>query len=592
MNTQQSSNQTGGRFLVEPIGTKPIFTREQFSEEHREIERMVREFARDNIYPNQERIEAQDKEFIHQLLRQAGELGLLSIDAPEKYGGLDLDKITSAIVIESLAAGHSSSLTATFSVQTAIGSLPIVWFGTPEQKAKYLPKLLSGEWIGAYGLTEPTSGSDALAAKTTATLTEDGKYYLLNGEKQFITNGGWADVYTIFAKINGEQFSAFIVERDTPGFEVGSEEKKLGMKGSSTTSLRFTDARVPVENLLYKAGKGAIIAFNSLNLGRFKLAAADLGGSKETITEVVNYALERRQFGQPIAAFDVIKGKMADMVIQTYAADAMIYRTIGHIQEEIDTLDKSASDYYLKVGEAMEDYAIEASMAKVFGSEITGKVVDHGLQIFGGYGFMEEYPLARGYRDARIDRIWEGTNEINRQIIVGYMMKKALLEELPIREAIRGIETFLETDPYRQSDDPLAPEIRAIETGKRLALHVFHEALCAYGQDLKHHQQLTEIIANMFIDLYTAESTLLRVKQLEPKEVIPVCITRAHTAEVAIQLLSLALTGLNGIYKGHLPEAVIDRLRTFQIPLLLPTDIIGLKRQIADYLYTQKQYPF
>ncbi len=592
MNTQQSSIQTGGRFLIEPIGTKPIFTREQFSEEHREIERMVREFARDNLYPNQERIETQDKEFIHQLLRQAGELGLLSIDAPEKYGGLDLDKITSAIVIESLAAGHSSSFTATFSVQTAIGSLPIIWFGTPEQKAQYLPKLLSGEWIGAYGLTEPTSGSDALAAKTTATLSEDGKYYLLNGEKQFITNGGWADVYTIFAKINGEQFSAFIVERDTPGFEVGSEEKKLGMKGSSTTSLRFTNARVPVKNLLYKAGKGAIIAFNSLNLGRFKLAAADLGGCKETITEVVNYALQRRQFGQSIAAFDVIKGKIADMVIQTYTADAMIYRTIGHIQEEIDILDKSAEDYYLKVGEAMEDYAVEASMAKVFGSEITGKVVDQGLQVFGGYGFMEEYPLARGYRDARIDRIWEGTNEINRQIIVGYMMKKALLEELPIREAIRGIETFLETDPYYQSDDPLAPEIRAIETGKRLALNVFHEALCAYGQDLKHHQQLTEIMANMFIDLYTAESTLLRVQQLEPKTSIPTCITRAHTAEVTIHLLSLALTGLNGIYQGHLPEAVIDHLRTFQIPLLLPTDIIGLKRQIADYLYTQKRYPF
>ncbi|MFQ6606310.1 MAG: acyl-CoA dehydrogenase family protein [Fidelibacterota bacterium] len=592
MNKHQAAIQTGGRFIVEPIGTGPIFTREQFSEEHLEIERMVREFARENIYPNQERIEAQDKDFIHQLLRQAGQLGLLSIDAPEKYGGLDLDKITSAIVIESLAAGHSSSFTATFSVQTAIGSLPIVWFGTPEQKAKYLPKLISGEWIGAYGLTEPTSGSDALAAKTTATLSEDGKYYLLNGEKQFITNGGWANVYTIFAKINGEQFSAFIVERDTPGLEVGSEEKKLGMKGSSTTSLRFTDARVPVENLLYEAGKGAIIAFNALNLGRFKLAAADLGGSKETITEVVKYALQRRQFGQPIAAFDVIKGKMADMVIQTYAADAMIYRTIGHIQEEIDTLDKSAPDYYLKVGEAMEDYAIEASMAKVFGSEITGQVVDHGLQIFGGYGFMEEFPLARGYRDARIDRIWEGTNEINRQIIVGYMMKKALLEELPIREAIRGIETFLEKDPYQQSDDPLTPEIRAIETGKRLALYVFHEALCAYGQDLKHHQQLIEIIANMFINLYTAESTLLRVKQLEPQTHIPICITRAHTAEVAIHLLSLALTGLNGIYKGHLPEAVIDRLRTFQIPLLLPTDIIGLKRQIADYLYTQKQYPF
>ncbi|MFQ6605614.1 MAG: acyl-CoA dehydrogenase family protein, partial [Fidelibacterota bacterium] len=503
---------TGGKFLIEPFGHSPAFCREKFTEDHRDIEAMILEFAQDRIGGHKDDIEKFDKKLSLNLLKEMGELGLLGVDVPEEYGGLELDKITTAIVAESMSAGMSASFTTTYSVQTGIGSLPIVWFGTPEQKAKYLPKLVTAEWVGAYGLTEPTSGSDALSAKTTARLSEDGQYYIINGQKQFITNGSWADVYIIFAQVDGSKFSAFIVERDTPGFEVGPEEKKMGMKGSSTTSLMFTDMKVPVENLLYEVGKGAAIAFNALNLGRFKLAASDLGGAKIVIREAIQYAKTRRQFGQPISHFDVIRGKVADMVIRTFAADSMIYRTIGLIQDQINELDASSPDYYLEMGKAMENFSIEASMAKVYGSETLSLCADNGIQILGGYGFIEEYPMARIYRDNRIDRIWEGTNEINRQIIAGHMLKKALTEELPIREAIRDIENFMDRDDKPLESIPgLAAEVTALETSKRLTLYLFHEALCQFGQDLRHEQQLTEILANMFTEIYTMESVLSRV---------------------------------------------------------------------------------
>ncbi|NHZ87101.1 MAG: acyl-CoA dehydrogenase, partial [Planctomycetia bacterium] len=445
--------------------------------------------------------------------------------------------------------------------------------------------------------TEPSAGSDALAGRTTAMLTEDGKHYILNGEKVFITNGGWADVYTVFAKVGGDKFSAFIIERDTPGFEIGPEEHKMGMKGSSTTPLIFKDAKIPVENLLYEVGKGATIAFNALNMGRYKLAASDLGGCKMVITEAVKYALERRQFGQPIAHFDAIKGKFADMIIGTYSSDSMIYRTIGLIQDEINTIDKNTENYYIKVGEAMERYAIETSMAKVYGSEIFGKVTDHGIQILGGYGFIEDYPFAGAYRDTRIDRIWEGSNEINRMIITGYMMKKALLEELPIRESIQQIEDYLATDPNGKdkTKGELDHEIQMLKAGKMLGLYLFHDALCEYGQDLKHEQQLTEILANIFIDIYTMESTISRVRQnIESgdDERTTLYIAKVFAAEASIRLLNMALTGMNGIYKGNLKNSIIDNLKNFQVRMLPKIDIIGMKRMIAEHVYSKQSYPF
>ncbi|RMF85131.1 MAG: acyl-CoA dehydrogenase, partial [Nitrospirae bacterium] len=527
------------------------------------------------------------------LLREMGELGLLGVDAPEAYGGQALDKIVTAIVAESLATGYSASFVTVFSVQTGIGQLPLVWFGSEAQKERYLPKLVSGEWIAAYALTEPSAGSDALSGKTRAVRTEDGSAYLLNGEKQFITNAGWADLFTVFAQVDGERFSAFLVERDSPGLTVGPEEKKMGVKGSSTCPVSFADVRVPAENLLYEEGKGARIAFNALNLGRFKLAASDLGGAKGVIEEAVRYARDRRQFGRPICRFDAIRGKIADMAVRIYAADSLIYRTIGLIQEAIDRLDPAAPDYYVQMGEAMETFAIEASMAKVYGSETLGLVADHGVQILGGYGFIEEFPMAGPYRDTRIDRIWEGTNEINRQIVAGYTMRNALLEALPVREAIAAIDAHLEGEP--PAAGRLGREVAMVEAGKRLALMLLHEALCAYGQDLRHEQQLTEILADMLLEIYSAESTLARVAQLDGEgeaEAMAERIARVRAAEASIRLMNLGLTGLNGVFRGRLPERVVDRLRRFQRRMLPHADILGLKRAIADHVVAAATYPF
>ncbi len=587
------TQKTGGQFLVESIQDTRVYSREDFTEEHREIYQMIKEFDRDRILTQKEEIEKYNKELSLSLIREMGELGLLGIDIPEEYGGLDLDKITSAIVAESLVSCPSFSTT--WAVQTGIGSLPVVWFGTPEQKAKYLPKVVSGEMICAYGLTEPTAGSDALAGKTTAVLSEDGNHYILNGEKIFISNGAWADFHIVFAQVDGDKFTAFIVDSDTPGFEVGAEEKKMGMKGSSTTPLIFKDAKVPVENLLYKVGKGATIAFNVLNIGRFKLGASGVGGSKVVIEGAAEYAMERRAFGQPISQFDAIIKKIANMTVRAFAADSMVYRTIGLLQEEIDKLDKTDPNYYIHMGEAMEKFAIETSMAKVYGSETSQFAINEGLQIFGGYGFLEEYPLASAYRDNRINQIWEGSNEINRQIIAGFIMKKALLEELPIRDAISDIEKFISNGVAQSEKGILSHECNTIETGKRLALYVLNEALCEYGQDLKHEQQIMEILADIFTDLYTAESTVVRAKKImESERPIPsaISIAKINSAEMVLRILNMALTALNGIYRGHTSPAVVDHLRTFQAKMLLSTDIIGLKRQVAETIYQSKTYPY
>ena len=585
---------TGGMFLLNPIGTTDVFSREHFTEEQNEIEKMTFDFSMERIYPNVEAIDKLDKDLSHSLLKEMGELGLLGVDVPEKYGGMELDKITMALVIENLTRGGSASLGTMINVQTSIGSLGIVWFGTPEQKEKYIPKLVTGEWIAAYGLTEPSAGSDAVSGKTKAVLSEDGKHYILNGEKCFISNGNWADVYTVLAQVDKDKFTAFIVDRDTEGFETGAEEKKMGMKGNSTTSLKFTDAKVPVENLLYEVGKGASIAFNALNIGRFKLAAACLGGAKTVINDTLNYANERRQFGQAISNFDAIKNKIADMIIKTYAADSMIYRTIGLIQEAIDKLDSSADDYYVKMGNAMEKYAVEASMTKVFGSEISGQVIDHALQILGGYGFIEEYKIAGAYRDDRINRIWEGTNEINRMIITGYMMKKILMEEIPFREEIDKTNSIL-NNGYPDWDSPYINEALVVESAKRLAIELLHEALCEFGQDLKHEQMLTELIADILIDIFTTESTLVRVhnnQDIENHFNIIDAIAKVQTAEMSARVLSRSLTGFNRVFKGKIPDEMKNKINILQNKMDSSIDVIILKRHIAESLSKINSYPF
>ena len=586
---------SGGQWLVSPVANTTVFCRETFSEDHRDIDKMIQEFAKDRILPNAEAIDKLDKDLTLELLQEMGELGLIGVDTPEEFGGTDLDKITSCIVTEGMARGGSPSFSCTFSVQTGIGSMGIVFFGTPEQKEKYLPKLMTGEWVGAYALTEPSAGSDALAGKTTAVLSEDGKHYILNGEKQFISNGSWADVFTVLAQVDGDKFSGFIVDRNTEGFEIGVEEKKMGMKGSSTTSLKFTDAKVPVDNLLYKVGKGAAIAFNALNIGRYKLAAACIGGSKLGIEKAIEYALERRQFGQPIANFDAIRGKIADMVVRIYAADAMLYRTVGLIQDAIDELDKSSPDYYKKMGEATERFAVEASMAKVFGSESSDMVVDGCLQILGGYGFTEEYPMARAYRDDRINRIWEGTNEINRAIITGYMMKKVLMEEISLRDFLRDLDSFLEEAIPDIAEDQFQSEKNGLDAVKRLASLVFQEALCEYGQDLKHEQQLSEALADMFNLIFTSGSVISRATQaqnLNGTSNMSSAIARIFAAESLHEIKTLANVCLNKIYKETIPTELKESVMELENRMTLNTDTISLKQDLADYMITQKTYPF
>ncbi len=586
---------SGGQWLVSPAATKQIFCRETFTEEHKEIKKMVFEFTEDKIYPNIEKIDKLDENLSKSIIREMGSLGLIGIDTPEKYGGTELDKVTSCIVAEGVGWGGSASFGCTFGVQTGIGSLGIVFFGTPEQKKKYLPKLMTGEWIAAYGLTEPSSGSDALSAKSTAVLSDDGKHYILNGEKQFISNGSWADVYTILAQVDGNKFSGFIVERETQGFTIGAEEKKMGMKGSSTTSLKFTDAKVPVENLLYEVGKGAAIAFNALNIGRYKLGAASVGGSKLAIKETMKYALERRQFGQPIARFDSIRGKIADITVRTYAADTMLYRTVGMIQDAIDELDKSDPKYYIKMGEATERFAVEASMAKIYGSETSSMVVDHCLQIFGGYGFIEEYPMAMAYRDDRINQIWEGTNEINKAIITGYMMKKVLMEEISLRDFLKDLDDFIDADLADTSDDPLTIEKHSLEAAKKLSVLIFQEALCEFGQDLKHEQQLGEALADIFTLIFTAGSVISRVQQAlssNGTSNMSLFIAKINTAESLLEIKLLTSICLNRIFKGTIPSGINTSIQSLKTMMTLNTDTISLKQTLADYMYEQKEYPF
>ena len=584
---------TGGLWLVKPAAEETIFCRESFTEEHSEIKELAFKFAEDKILPKIKDIEKLDEKLSRSLLKELAQLGLIGIDSPETYGGTDLDKISSCLVTEGIGWGGSSSFGCTFGVQTGIGSLGIVFFGTKEQKERYLPKLISGEWIAAYGLTEPSSGSDALSAKTTAILSEDGSHYILNGEKQFISNGGWANLYTILAQVDGSKFSGFLVERGTEGFSIGPEEKKMGMKGSSTTSLKFTNAKVPVENLLYEIGKGATIAFNALNIGRYKLGAASVGGSKQAIKQAIKYAFERKQFGQSIAKFDSIISKIADMTVKTYVADTMLYRTVGMIQEAIDDLDKNDPKYYVKMGQAMERFAIEASMAKIYGSETSSMVVDNCLQIFGGYGFIEEYPIAMAYRDDRINQIWEGTNEINRAIITGYMMKKVLMEEISLRDLLKDMNKLI--SKKIDDDGDLTLEKHAIDAAKMLSVLIFQEALCEFGQDLKHEQQLSEALADMFMYLFTSESVICRVQQKkiqDKSEQITNSIVKINVMESMLEISRLSRNCINRIFTESTPTEISNHFQKLNEIIQLDTDVMSLKRNLAEYVYDKKCYPF
>ncbi len=504
----------GGEWLIRETAAQDSFIPEDFAEEQLMVKEMCNQFLDTEIFTILERIDSMEPGLMKSLLTKSGEQGLLATSFPEEYGGLGKDFVTSTIVNEYLGAGHSFSVA--IAAHTGIGTLPILYFGTPEQKQKYIPRLISGEWAGAYGLTEPNSGSDALGAKTTARLSEDGKYYILNGQKCWITNGGFADVYTVFAKVDGEKFTGFIVERGTEGFTQGPEEKKMGIKGSSTVQLYFQDCKVPAENLLGEIGKGHRIAFNILNIGRLKLAAAALGGAKRATTDSVVYAKTREQFKQPIANFGAMKHKLAEMAIRSFVVESSLYRTaqwIADLEHELLAAGKPFNEALLG---AAEEYAIECAMLKVDGSEVLDFAVDEGVQIHGGNGFSAEYNISRAYRDSRVNRIYEGTNEINRLLTLDMTLKRAMGGRLDLMGAAMAVQKELMSIPdFGDADDqPFAKEKKLVAGLKKAILMTAGAAVQKFMMKIEQEQEVLMNIADMAIATFNAESVLLRVEKL------------------------------------------------------------------------------
>lgn len=512
MSELEQAASTGGAFLFTGVGAHPVFCPERLSDEQRLYYKTARDFAVNEVLPHAEKLEHKDHELWRQLLRKAGELGLLMVDIEERHGGLGADKVTSCLLTE--AAGVYGSWAVTFGAHTGIGTLPIVFFGNEEQKARFLPKLATGELIAAYALSEAGSGSDALGAKTKAVLSEDGKHWILNGSKQWITNAGFADVFVVFAKIDGEKFTGFIVEKGTPGFTTGAEEKKMGIRGSSTRALIFEDAKIPVENLLGEPGKGHRIAFNILNFGRLKLGVGTAGGSKNALQLGVQYAKDRRQFGKPIAEFGLIREKIARAAATIYALDSMNYRTAGLVDDVLHSADKSDPGYHLVALQALEEYAIESSIMKVYGSETFAFVVNDMLQIHGGYGFVEEYPIERAYRDERVNRIFEGTNEINRLLIPGMLFKRAMKGVLPLMQFAEQLDQEL-ADPrlLPRADGPFADEIRQAQLAKRQVIYAARAAAMRFGLELEEHQEVLAALADATSQVFAIDSVVARTLQ-------------------------------------------------------------------------------
>jgi alkylation response protein AidB-like acyl-CoA dehydrogenase len=595
METLHQKPLLGGEWIIKESTPETTFIPEEFNEEQQMVKDMCDQFIDTEVLPIVDRIDKLEPGLMPSLMEKAGEQGLLSTSSPEEYGGLGKDFITSTIVNEALGGGYSFSVA--IAAHTGIGTLPILYFGTEEQKQKYIPKLASGEWKGAYGLTEPNSGSDALSAKTTAVLSSDGQHYILNGQKCWITNGGFADVYTVFAKIDGEKFTGFIVERGTEGFTQGPEEHKMGIKGSSTVQLYFQDCKVPVGNVLGEIGKGHVIAFNVLNIGRLKLCAATLGGAKRATTVSVQYAKTREQFKLPIAKFGAIKHKLAEMAIKMWVCEAALYRTSKWIDDKEHALLQEGKTFAQALLGAAEEYAIECAILKVFGSEVLDFVVDEGVQIHGGNGFSDEYQISKGYRDSRINRIYEGTNEINRLLTVDMVLKRAMKGKLDLMTPAMAVQKELMSIPdFGDTDDaPFAKEIKYIKNFKKAILMVAGAAVQKLMMQLEKEQEVLMNIADMAIELFHTESALLRVMKLTQKNgeaatSIETDIMHTYLYDAADRINKAGKDALNSFADG-------DELRMMHIGLkrftkLDPYNTKEARRRIADKLIADDGYKF
>jgi len=586
----------GGAFLIESVSPNAIFTPEDFTEEQRLMANAATEFIVGEVQPLLEDIEAQKEGVLPNLIKKAGRLGFLSGEIPEEYGGQNLDKVSVLLITEKLSQGPGGFMVA-HAVHTGIGSLPIIFFGNPDQKRRYLPKIATGEIITAYALTEPEAGSDALSAKTTATLSPDGKYYILNGQKQFISNAGFADLFITYAKIDGEKFTSFIVERNFDGVSVDEEEKKMGMKGASTRAVIFSDAKVPIENVLGEIGKGHVIAFNTLNIGRFKLGGGCLGSSKVVLQEAVDYAKKRVQFQRPICEFGLIKHKIAEMAIKIFVMESMVYRTAGMIDQALKGIDTNSEDSGTKMAKGVEEYAIEDSINKVYSSEVLDFVVDEALQIHGGYGYIQDYPVERYYRDSRINKIWEGTNEINRLIIMDMLTKRALKNRLPLLTTAERIGSDIVTlKPKIEVDDEgFALQIEMVDMAKKITLLLIGLAFRRYLSKLADHQEILGFLSDMVIEIFAMESALLRamksIRSAEgEKSKIKKAMVKVYVNDTFGRIEDCARKVLAAISEGDLLRTYMSSLR--KLTRFLPVNSVILRREIADYVIKFGRYPF
>jgi len=589
---------SGGSFLLEERRPEDVFTPEDFTEQHQLIGQTAEEFAVNEILPNAEKIEHKDFSISRALVKKAGELGLSAVEIPEAYGGLDMDKVTAAVIADHIAkyAGFAT----TWGAHSGIGLLPLVYFGTEEQKKKYLPRLAAGEIVGAYALSETSSGSDALNCRTRAQLSADGRHYVLNGEKMWITNAGFADLFTVFAKVDGDKFSAFLVEKTFPGISIGGEEHKLGIRGSSTCPVILNDCQVPVENLLGEIGKGHVIAFNILNVGRFKLGAMCVGGGRVSLENAIAYAKQRKAFGKVIADFGLVREKLANMATLLYVGESLVYRTVGMMDVALNEVDKSGADAMRETRKAIEEYAVECSIIKVWASEMIDYVVDESLQIYGGYGFVEEYPAERAYRDARINRIFEGTNEINRLIITGFLLKRAMTGQLPLMAAIKKLMEEVLSGPSASDEfeGALADERKLVAQAKKLGLFAAGAATQKYMQAIQDQQEIMGAIADMTIETYAMETAVLRAQKIaesgssssksEAAAALPIAMTRVYLTQAFEKVESAARKVIAAVAEGDMLRtqlAILRRLSKHE-----PFNTIELRQLIAQRVIERGKY--